>query len=192
MNTLQDLRKVKYRTIKAFAEAYQCSPSKASGILNGKYHLTLSKDEVRHLASILKVDFVTCADACDNTFAELKGYKGDEWKKTARTHKGIWERWRYGDELLRDTEKAAKSGDWSEYRKKYTSSYSSSQEKQSTRNASPTPYDLLGVPLNATPDEIRQAFRAKVRAMHPDAGGKGGNADDLTHAKEDALKYAER
>jgi transcriptional regulator with XRE-family HTH domain len=88
--TLQDLRKRKYKTIKAFAEAYGCSPTKASGILRGLYHMALSKDDVKYLASVLGVSFLACAEACDNTFAALKNYKGDDWKKTARTHKGIF------------------------------------------------------------------------------------------------------
>lgn len=29
-------------------------------------------------------------------------------------------------------------------------------------------YDVLGVPVHATPDQLRSAHRAQVRALHPD------------------------
>lgn len=35
----------------------------------------------------------------------------------------------------------------------------------------PNLYDILGVARGATQDEIKEAFRAKAKAMHPDAGG---------------------
>lgn len=37
-------------------------------------------------------------------------------------------------------------------------------------NEAPDPYDVLGVTPSATPAEISHAFRAKVRALHPDTG----------------------
>lgn len=178
--TLQEYRQRKFKTIKAFAEAYGCGASKASGILRGLYHTTLSKDEVKHLAEVLGISFVECADACDNTFAELKHYKGDDWKKTARTHKGIWERWRWVDELLRDTDKAAKSGDWTEYRKKYAPPFTDERQYYSSCFA------ILGIPPNATVEQIKAAFRSKVKASH-EQGHFTGDMDKLVQAKEKAL-----
>ena len=42
-----------------------------------------------------------------------------------------------------------------------------------------TYYELLGVSSNATEDQIRQAYRAKVRRFHPDVN-KAPNAGQLT------------
>lgn len=189
---LQDYRKRKYRTIKAFAEAYGCGTQKASGILNGKYHATLSKNEVRHLASILGISFVECADACDSAFAELMHYKGDAWKRTARTHKGIWARWQWEEEIIRDTRKAAQSGDWTEYRRKYVSSDGDtrSQGYTSASAARETCFTLLGISSLATASQIKQAFRNKVKAMADGKGGYRGDMDKLVQAKEQALAHA--
>jgi hypothetical protein len=204
---LQEYRKRKFRYIKDFAAASGYGSSKASGILRGLYHMTLSKDEVRHVASVLGISFVECADACDNTYAELKGYKAyrDDWKKTARTHKGIWARWQWEDILLRDTKKAAESGDWTEYRKKYWTdetfargkggSWSSSDGStwshtsgHTTSTADQDCFSVLGVPSTATVTQIKAAFRAKVKAASDGKGGFHGDMDKLVQAKEQALQ----
>lgn len=36
---------------------------------------------------------------------------------------------------------------------------------------SASPYEVLGVPASATADEVRRAFRRRMRETHPDAGG---------------------
>lgn len=190
MATLQDLRKRRYKTIKAFAEAYGCGPSKASGILHGLYHMVMSKSMVRHLAEVLGVDFVTCADACDATFAESKHYRKDGWQRTARTHKGIWERWRWEEDLARDTRRAAESGDWTEYRRKYTQQQ---QQQQNRQQAAPRQtsaldcYSILGIAPGATSAQIKQAFRDKVKAASDGNGGYRGDMHKLVQAKEQAL-----
>lgn len=190
MATLQDLRKRRFRTIKLFAEAYGCGATKASEILRGHYHPGLSKDNVRHLASVLDVGFVECADACDNAFAELKGYRGDAWKRTPRTHKGIWERWRWEEEMVRDTMHAAQTGDWTEYRRKYMY-----QQEQQSKQPPPRErqssaldcYSILGISSGATAEQIKSAFRAKVKAAADGNGGYRGDMHQLVQAKEQAL-----
>jgi hypothetical protein len=44
-----------------------------------------------------------------------------------------------------------------------------------------SPYEVLGVPPNATPDEIRRAYLALARRHHPDAGG---TADEMRRLNE--------
>lgn len=47
---------------------------------------------------------------------------------------------------------------------------------------------LLGVGANATPDEIRAAYRTKMAQAHPDRGGSHDEAARLTAARDRLLK----
>ncbi|TPW76049.1 J domain-containing protein [Schumannella soli] len=47
---------------------------------------------------------------------------------------------------------------------------------------SASPYDVLGVPPTATQDELRRAFRRRLRATHPDAGGSTAAFDAVQRA----------
>jgi hypothetical protein len=47
---------------------------------------------------------------------------------------------------------------------------------------------LLGVGPDATPDEIRGAYRAKMAQAHPDRGGSHNDAARLTAARDRLLK----
>lgn len=45
------------------------------------------------------------------------------------------------------------------------------------------PYDVLGVEPSATPSEIRKAYRAKAKTLHPDQGGGTEAFQDLGEAQ---------
>ena len=46
----------------------------------------------------------------------------------------------------------------------------------------PTHYDVLGVAADASPEEVRAAYRLAARDHHPDAGGDPGRMRDLNAA----------
>lgn len=52
--------------------------------------------------------------------------------------------------------------------------------KQKVNN--PTLYDILGVSANATPDDIKKAYRKKSMDMHPDKGGDEEKFKELNNA----------
>lgn len=194
MATLQDYRLRKFRTIKAFAEAYGCGATRASAILNGKHHFVLSKGDVRHLAEVLGIGFVECADACDNTYAQLNGYRKDGWKRTAKTYKGIWARWAWEEGILRDVRKADVTNDWEAFRAKYIPGNTSSSNNAKSKQAPPiTPvncFALLGIAPTSDVLRIKTAFRNKVKAAADGKGGYVGDMHRLVLAKEQALAYA--
>jgi hypothetical protein len=201
---LQDYRKRKFRTIKAFAMAYGCSPSKAGMLLNGRYHLTLSKEEVVKIAALLGIPFETCVEACNESYAQHMGYKGDTWRHRKRRYKGrfheeLHARWQYVDDLLKGAEQARKSGDWASWHKTY-SDFDEGHKEQQSSNGSPQQqwkgsplncFTLLDLPMTATPEQIKAAFRAKVKQSADGKGGYKGDMDTLVNAKEVALKYVE-
>ena len=47
-----------------------------------------------------------------------------------------------------------------------------------------SPYDILGVPASATDDQLRRAYRAKLRETHPDTGGAATHFHAVQHAWE--------
>jgi hypothetical protein len=49
-------------------------------------------------------------------------------------------------------------------------------------------HEVLGVPENANPETIKEAYRAKARLWHPDAGGSNEKMAALNQAYDQALK----
>lgn len=51
-----------------------------------------------------------------------------------------------------------------------------------------TPFEVLGVPSDASPEEIKRAYRRLAQVHHPDKGGDAATFTHLTAAYEAALK----
>jgi hypothetical protein len=49
---------------------------------------------------------------------------------------------------------------------------------------------ILGVDVDATPDEIRAAFRVRLRAVHPDVADGAHDADEKTRTLLDAYRLS--
>jgi molecular chaperone DnaJ len=45
--------------------------------------------------------------------------------------------------------------------------------------ASPTPYEVLGVSISATTDDLRRAYRLRLRQTHPDTGGNAARFHEV-------------
>ena len=59
-------------------------------------------------------------------------------------------------------------------------------------STSSSPYDVLGVTATATVDELRRAYRKKLRETHPDTGGSAAGFDRVQRAWEQVGTPEER
>ena len=167
--TLQDLRKAKFPTIKAFASAYGVSTPKASYLLRGRYQYTITKGEVQRLYDVFEVSFDDAVDAVNNTYLENK-----EWV-LARDWK-LKDRWERQERIYAEYVKWKKQRD----------------QGQMYTIFLPDRYNIfgsLGLTSNATETDIRTAFRNKAKALSDGKGGYNGDMDRLVQAKEKALAY---
>jgi DnaJ-class molecular chaperone len=48
-------------------------------------------------------------------------------------------------------------------------------------------WEVLGVSMNATEEQVQEAFRVKVKTAHPDNGGSAEEFNNVTRAREMAL-----
>lgn len=201
--TLQDLRKQsQFATTKALAAAYGCSASKMGMILQGRYHRTITKDEVVQLAALFEVPFESCVSACNASWSELK--KRNKWSEYDAEFESLQKRWEWEETVRKGAEEAAKTNDWSfftrfsfNYQDETGKHWNSTGSTQNDASGSTrwyttiTPvsscYAVLGVSQDATETEIKRAFRAKVKLAHKGNGDYAGDMDKLTKAKEQAL-----
>lgn len=83
MTTLQDLRKAKFGTVKAFAQACGFSVSKASTVLQGRHISVITPNEVRHIAGVLGASFQEFTDAQAASYSQWHEQNvpkpSDEW-----------------------------------------------------------------------------------------------------------------
>ncbi len=54
-----------------------------------------------------------------------------------------------------------------------------------------TPFEVLGVSPNASPEEIDKAYRTKAKKAHPDAGGSHAQMKNLNNARDAAMETAQ-
>ncbi len=72
----------------------------------------------------------------------------------------------------------------------YRTSTSTNTSTSSISSAVREAFKVLGLAPGATAQDIKKAFRAKVKVAHDGNGGYKGDMDELVKAKETALEYA--
>lgn len=169
--TLQDLRRRKFTTIKAFAEAYGRSYSTACNLLNGHHHFTLSRQDVQHLATILDISLKECIYVANNTYRLRESIA---W--TAMDYWMLENRWAREEHIQEEVHRWAKG----------------ERTRPIIFTPSPECFTLLGITTTTSEAEIQRAFRQKVRGSADGKGGYIGDMDRLTQAKEQALSYVRR
>lgn len=53
------------------------------------------------------------------------------------------------------------------------------------------PFSILGIPSTSSQEEIRQAWREKIRLSHPDVGGSHEQSISINRAFQQALAYVQ-
>ena len=59
--------------------------------------------------------------------------------------------------------------------------------RASVHHRAMNPYTVLGIAPTATPEEIRRAYRQRIRVAHPDCGGSSEIAARINGAREAAI-----
>lgn len=128
--------------------------------------MVLSRHDVQRLADIFGVSFNECVEAANNTFKQaFPDREPTMWMLEAR--------WRW-QQQIRD-----QAYDWA---RGFPLNGLSSLDC----------FNALGLDSNATEQDIKIAFREKVKASADGKGGYAGDMDKLTQAKEQALNYVRR
>lgn len=71
----------------------------------------------------------------------------------------------------------------SEILKRVFTGFKALPEQKSTGNW----WEVLGIPKNATPDEIKKAYREKLHSVHPDKGGTAEEFEKVQRAYAEAI-----
>ena len=61
-------------------------------------------------------------------------------------------------------------------------SHNSRQEKKNSNVKDKLPHEILGVPADATKEEVKVAYRRRALETHPDKGGRPGEFEAVAHA----------
>lgn len=174
MTTLQDLRKRQFATIKAFGEAYGVSAGVASSILNGKHQMALSRADVQRIAALLEVSVAECIQAADASHQAHLSLPGDV---------NAW--WRL-ENLWRDRERVEEEvNEW--WARGGRGPLFTFEPLETLAVFKP-----LGLTANATEQDVKRAFRDRVKALADGKGGYQGDMDALVQVKEAALRHVRR
>jgi plasmid maintenance system antidote protein VapI len=170
--TLQELRQQKFRTVKAFAEVWGCSPSTGSNILNGRHHLVFTREEILRLAILFGVSFDKCVQAADETF-----------RVSHNTTMASDDYWRLNNRWVREESIKNSYRQWSA---------KGGRDRILFAIESLDIFTPFGLSSDATKEDVLRAFRDKVKSMADGKGGYTGDMDALVKAKERALEFIQK
>ena len=61
-------------------------------------------------------------------------------------------------------------------------SHNTQQEQKNSNAKDKLPHEILGIPANATKEEMKMAYRRRALETHPDKGGRPGEFEAVAHA----------
>jgi hypothetical protein len=169
VTTLECLRCLSRKALWDVAQALQKDVYETMELLRGERQHSLTATEIAALAACLGVPFEQVIAAANTSYA-VNRYR----RLNPPVDETLEARW----------QREATAGD---------ESGQNSLLKQSERLDRFLPaFELLGLPLEATVEQILQAFRARVKAASDGKGGYQGDMDKLVQAKELALDFRHR
>lgn len=141
-------------------------------LLQGRYHMTLSRKEVQQFSNVFGVTFDECVSAANGSW--------DEWCLKEKRHgpsKDYWDlrtRWTREDQWEEEVRQWKARG---------------GKDRILFALESCPAFVSFGLPPTATKEDVMRAFREKVKAMADGQGGFIGDMDALVQAKEKALAF---
>ena len=169
LTTLEGLRCLSRKAIWDISQALQKDIYETMALLRGERQHTLTLAEVTILAQCLEVPFEQVVAAANTSYA-INFYR----RLTPPTEETVEARW----------QREATSRN----KRKQTPTAHQLRVPDRFLHA----FELLGLPLEATVEQISQAFRKRVKEASDGKGGYSGDMDRLVQAKELALNFRQR
>jgi hypothetical protein len=166
VTTLEGLRCLSRKAVWDIAQALQKDVYETLALLRGERQHTLTPAEVTILAQCLEVSFEQVVVAANTSYA-VNCYH----RLTPPVEETLEAHWR----------REAADGDEREHDAMANQSGISDRFRQA--------FELLGLPMEATVEQIWQAFRARVREASDGKGGYREDMDRVVQAKELALDF---
>jgi tRNA C32,U32 (ribose-2'-O)-methylase TrmJ len=168
MITLEALRYMHKKTLWDVAQALHKDAQETLALLQGNRHFTLTPDEVMTLARCLEVPFEEAVAAANMSYA-INHYR----LLVPPLEETLEFRWHQEQQAGQHSYK------------QQTASFNQPGVPSHIQHA----FTLLDLNLDATTEQIRQAFRERVKRAADGKGGYRTDMDKLVQAKELALAF---
>ena len=169
MTTLESLRCLSKKTVWDIAQALQKDIYETLALLRGERQHTLTPGEITILAQCLEVSFEQVVVAANTSYA-VNFYR----RLTLPVEETVEARWQREAEGRDEREQT------------------STENRHWVSDRFSHAFELLGLPLEATVEQIWQAFRMRVKEASDGKGGYREDMDKLVQAKELALDFRQQ